>query len=117
MSRAPSRFPFPAYCAACHRITKLSATDWNRLPELSVAALEAMGELEPLLRDLRGDGFVETQARDLFARGCSPALLYEEFGARGAFGGQTGPPADRAHEEALEEDRRTVGGSSKSTGA
>jgi hypothetical protein len=104
LGRAPSKFPFAVYCAACHRTTRLTAVDWNRLPELSVGQLEAMGELEPLLKDLRGDGLDEREARDLFDRGWSPASLYYEFGARlpkEEGGAQVGPPVDRAEAEAI----------------
>lgn len=66
---APSGFPVSVICSACRRRTTVTAASWARLPTLTPVQLEAMGELEPLTRDLVGAGLPREQARDLVGAG------------------------------------------------
>ena len=75
MGRAPSEFPFRYSCAACHHSMLIYAADFSRLPELTIAELEKMEALTPLLKDLRGAGFADNEARALFVAGHDPVTI------------------------------------------
>lgn len=62
-------FPLVAKCAACKRPSTYKAADFARLPDVTVAQLEAMSLLEPLTRDWVGSGVPHEHARDMIGAG------------------------------------------------
>lgn len=77
IGRPPSPFPARIFCAQCKRTTMLQAKEYHALPELTLAELDALEALEPLLHDYLGMGHPDREARDLFAAGWKPLELAE----------------------------------------
>jgi hypothetical protein len=73
VGRPPAPFPHWVPCAACKRKTSITLADYNRLPELSIAELEAMG-LKPT-QHLEGAGWTKAQAADIYPHAAGPAEL------------------------------------------
>lgn len=62
-------WPLVARCAACKRPSTYRAAEFARLPTLTLAQLEALGQLEPLTRDWVGAGLPSEHAADMVGAG------------------------------------------------
>lgn len=83
MGRPPVAFPYSYPCRGCGRKSTLSAIDWNRLQDLSLAELDGLKMLEALTKDLRGAGWSASEAVDLFSAGFSGPATLEPFERKG----------------------------------
>ena len=65
----PSAFPLVAKCAKCKLPNRFTAAEFASLPEVTVAQLAAMKQLEPLTKDWRGAGLPDEHAADMLSAG------------------------------------------------